>query len=74
MSKTAQKQEKKIIDSEIKKILNPVILLFCTRMVILPSLDSTCKSKDQVLKTKGNTSLSQKSKQRAEARSILLPS
>ena len=50
MSKTAQKQEKKIIDSEIKKILNPVILLFCTRMVILPSLDSTCKSKDQVLK------------------------
>ena len=57
MSKTAQKQEKKIIDSEIKKILNPVILLFCTRMVILPSLDSTCKSKDQVLKTKGNTRL-----------------
>lgn len=54
---TAQKQEKKIIDSEIKNILNPVILLFSTRIVILPSLDSTCKSADQLLKIKGNPRL-----------------
>ena len=57
MSMTPQKQEKKIIDSEIKNILNPVIILFWTRMVILPSLDSTSKSLDQLVKTKGNTIL-----------------
>lgn len=50
----AQKQEKKIIDSEIKNILNPEILFPCTRVVILPSLDSTSKSLDQLVKTKGN--------------------
>ena len=53
----AQKHEKKIIDSEIKNILNPVILLFCTRIVILPSLHSTSKSLDQLVKTKGNPRL-----------------
>lgn len=57
MSMTPQKQEKKIIDSEIKNILNPVIILFWTRMPFLPSLDSTSKSPHQLLKTKGNTRL-----------------
>ena len=57
MSRQPQKQEKKIIDSEIKNILNPVILLFWTRIVILPSLDSTSRSLDQLVKTKGNPRL-----------------
>ena len=57
MSMTPQKQEKKIIDSEIKNSLNPVIILFWTRMPFLPSLDSTSKSHHQLLKTKGNTRL-----------------
>ena len=47
----------KIIDSEIKNILNAVIILFCTRIVILPSLDSNSKSLDQLVKTKGNISV-----------------
>ena len=57
MFKQPQKQEKKIIDSEIKNILNPVIILFWTRMPFLPSLDSTSKSPHQLLKTKGHTRL-----------------
>ena len=57
MSMTPQKQEKKIIDSEIKNILNAVIILFSTRIVILPSLDSNSKSVDQLVKTKGNISV-----------------
>ena len=57
MSRQPQKQEKKIIDSEIKNSLNPVIILFWTRMPFLPSLDSTSKSHHQLLKTKGNTRL-----------------
>ena len=57
MSVQPEKQEKKIIDSEIKNILNAVIILFCTRMVILPSLDSSSKSLDQLVKTQGNTTL-----------------
>ena len=57
MSVQPKKQEKKIIDSEIKNILNAVIILFCTRIVILPSLDSTSKSVDQLLKTTGNSIL-----------------
>ena len=57
MSIQPPKQEKKIIDSEIKNILNPVIILFWTRMPFLPSLDSTSKSPHQLLKTKGNTRL-----------------
>jgi len=55
MFKQPQKQEKKIIDSEIKNILNPVMILFWTRMPFLPSLDSTSKSHHQLLKTKGHT-------------------
>ena len=57
MSIQPPKQEKKIIDSEIKNILNPVIILFWTRQPILPSLDSTSKSLHQLLKTKGNSRL-----------------
>ena len=57
MSVQPKKQEKKIIDSEIKNILNAVIILFCTRIVILPSLDSNSKSLDQLVKTKGNISV-----------------
>ena len=57
MSVQPKKQEKKIIDSEIKNILNAVIILFCTRIVILPSLDSNSKSVDQLVKTKGNISV-----------------
>lgn len=52
-----KKQEKKIIDSEIKNILNAVIILFSTRIVILPSLDSNSKSVNQLVKTKGNISV-----------------
>jgi len=44
-----QKQEKKIIHSEIRNILNPVIILFWTRIVTLPSLDSWVKSLHQPL-------------------------
>ena len=57
MSVQPKKQEKKIIDSEIKNILNAVIILFSTRIVILPSLDSNSKSVDQLVKTKGNISV-----------------
>ena len=44
-----QKQEKKIIHSEIRNILHPVIILFWTRIVTLPSLDSWVKSLHQPL-------------------------
>jgi hypothetical protein len=37
----------KIIISEIKNILNPLEIVFSTRSVILPSLDSICKSLNQ---------------------------
>ena len=53
MSMIAQKHEKKIIDSEIKNILNPFVIAFWTRSVILPSLDSICKSLDQAMLTIG---------------------
>ena len=42
-----------MIISEIKNILNPFIIVFCTRNVILPSLDSICKSLDQAMLTIG---------------------
>ena len=45
----AQIREKKIISSEIKNILNPFVIAFWTRSVILPSLDSICKSLDQAI-------------------------
>ena len=45
----AQIREKKIITSEIKNILNPFVIVFWTRSVILPSLDSICKSLDQAI-------------------------
>jgi hypothetical protein len=35
-----QKQEKNIIDSDIRNILNPVIISFWTGIVTLPSVDS----------------------------------
>ena len=57
MSIQPPNKEKKIIDSEIKNILNAVIILFWTRQPILPSLDSTSKSLHQLLKTKGKTRL-----------------
>ena len=42
-----QINEKKIINSEIKNILNPFVIVFWRRSVILPSLDSICKSFNQ---------------------------
>ena len=39
-----QINEKKIITSLIKNILKPFVIVFWTRNVILPSLDSICKS------------------------------
>ena len=45
--------EKKTISSEIKNILNPFVIVFWTRSVILPSLDSICKSLDQAMTTIG---------------------
>ena len=44
-----QIMEKKTISSEIKNILNPFVIVFWTRSVILPSLDSICKSLDQLM-------------------------
>jgi hypothetical protein len=44
-----QKQEKNIIDSDIRNILNPVIISFWTPIVILPSPDSRVKSVNQPL-------------------------
>ena len=41
------------IISEIKNILNPLEIVFSTRTVILPSLDSICKSLDQAMTTIG---------------------
>jgi len=49
----AQIREKKIITSEIKNILNPFVIVFWTRSVILPSLDSICKSLDQAINSIG---------------------
>ena len=48
-----QIMEKKTISSEIKNILNPFVIVFWTRSVILPSLDSICKSLDQAMTTIG---------------------
>ena len=48
-----QIREKKIISSEIKNILKPFVIVFWTRSVILPSLDSICKSLDQAMLTIG---------------------
>ena len=42
-----QKQEKNIIDSDIRNILNPVIISFWTGIVTLPSVDSCVTSVDQ---------------------------
>jgi len=44
----AQKQEKKIITSENKNTLKPVIIFLVTRIVKPPSLDSHCKSLSQL--------------------------
>lgn len=44
-----QKQQKNIIHSDIRNILNPVSILFWTRIVILPSVDSRVISVNQPL-------------------------
>ena len=44
-----QKQQKNIIHSDIRNILNPVIISFWTRIVTLPSVDSKVKSVNQPL-------------------------
>ena len=43
----AQIRDRNIITSEIKNILNPLEIVFSTRSVILPSLDSNNKSLNQ---------------------------
>ena len=52
-----QKQEKNIIDSDIRNILNPVIISFCTGIVTLPSVDSKVKSVNQPLIATNNIPL-----------------
>ena len=44
-----QKQQKNIIHSDIRNILNPVSILFWTRIVTLPSVDSRVTSVNQPL-------------------------
>lgn len=44
-----QKQQKNIIHSDIRNILNPVSILFWTRIVTLPSVDSRVISVNQPL-------------------------
>jgi len=43
----AQIRERNKLTSEIKKVLNPLEIVFSTITVILPSLDSICKSLNQ---------------------------
>ena len=44
-----QKQQKNIIHSDIRNILNPVSILFWTRIGTLPSVDSRVTSVNQPL-------------------------
>ena len=49
-----QKQQKNIIHSDIRNILNPVSILFWTRIGTLPSVDSRVTSVNQPLTPTSN--------------------